>query len=113
MEEKLLCKVEGRLGHGPQDLREVKLLNRIIRWAPTGLRYEADPRHAEQLFRDLFGAELSGVKRISCPGYRREAAEEEAAEPLGPAAGSSFRALAARANYLGVGRPNLGLAAKE
>eukprot|EP00969_Alexandrium_andersonii_P028777 1256879-Alexandrium_andersonii.AAC.2 len=47
VEEKLVCKVEGRLGRGPQDLREGKLLNRISRWAPTGLRYEADPRRAE------------------------------------------------------------------
>eukprot|EP00969_Alexandrium_andersonii_P372580 15482049-Alexandrium_andersonii.AAC.1 len=39
---------------------------------------------------------------MSYPGYRREAAEEEAAEPLSPVAGSSFRALAARADYLGM-----------
>eukprot|EP00969_Alexandrium_andersonii_P238400 10522772-Alexandrium_andersonii.AAC.1 len=113
MEENFLCEVEGRLGYGPQDLREVKLLNRIVRWTPTGLRYEADPRRAEQLLRDLLSAEVSGVKPISFPGYRREAAEEEAAEPLSPAACSSFRALAARANYSGVARPDLAFSAKE
>eukprot|EP00969_Alexandrium_andersonii_P012065 526177-Alexandrium_andersonii.AAC.1 len=53
MDEKFMCKIEGRLGGGPLDLREVKLLNRIIRWTPDGLLYEADPRHAEQLLRDL------------------------------------------------------------
>eukprot|EP00969_Alexandrium_andersonii_P211678 9349463-Alexandrium_andersonii.AAC.1 len=36
-----------------------------------------------------------------------------AAEPLDPAAGQSFRALAARANYLSADRPDLGFSAKE
>eukprot|EP00969_Alexandrium_andersonii_P309359 13671247-Alexandrium_andersonii.AAC.1 len=53
MEERFMCKVEGRLGGGPQDLQEVRLLSRIIRWTREGLRYEVDPRHAEQLLRDL------------------------------------------------------------
>eukprot|EP00969_Alexandrium_andersonii_P181717 8030346-Alexandrium_andersonii.AAC.1 len=37
MDEKFMCEIEGRLGGGPSDLREVKLLNRIIRWTPDGL----------------------------------------------------------------------------
>eukprot|EP00969_Alexandrium_andersonii_P196312 8672874-Alexandrium_andersonii.AAC.1 len=52
MTEAFLCKVEGRLGGDPGDLEEVRLLSRIIRWTPSGLRYEADPRHAEQLVRE-------------------------------------------------------------
>eukprot|EP00969_Alexandrium_andersonii_P292457 12925906-Alexandrium_andersonii.AAC.1 len=107
MNDKFMCKVEGRLGGGPSDLQEVKLLNRIIRWAPGGLLYEADPRHAEQLLRDLRELEPRGVRGISYPGYKRDAAAEEAAEPLSPAAGSSFRVLAARANYLSMDRPDL------
>eukprot|EP00969_Alexandrium_andersonii_P111121 4905304-Alexandrium_andersonii.AAC.1 len=53
MTESFLCKVEGRLGGDSGDLKEVRLLDRISRWAPSGLKYEADPRHAEQLARDL------------------------------------------------------------
>eukprot|EP00969_Alexandrium_andersonii_P367854 15471603-Alexandrium_andersonii.AAC.1 len=53
MTESFLCKVEGRLGGDSGDLKEVHLLSRITRWAPSGLKYEADPRHAEQLARDL------------------------------------------------------------
>eukprot|EP00969_Alexandrium_andersonii_P226000 9980114-Alexandrium_andersonii.AAC.1 len=112
MNDKFLCKVEGRLGGGPSDLKEVKLLSRIIRWAPDGLLYEADPRHAEQLLRGLREFETAGIRGISYPGYKRDPAAEEAAEPLSPAAGSSFRALAARANYLSMDRPDLGFAAK-
>eukprot|EP00969_Alexandrium_andersonii_P053097 2332691-Alexandrium_andersonii.AAC.1 len=35
--QRLMCKVEGRLGGGAGDLREARLLNRVIRWAPGGL----------------------------------------------------------------------------
>eukprot|EP00969_Alexandrium_andersonii_P215834 9533279-Alexandrium_andersonii.AAC.1 len=61
MTEAFLCKVEGRLGGDSGDLKEVRLLNRISRWAPSGLRYEADPRHAEQLVRDLLLAGSGSV----------------------------------------------------
>ena len=33
-----------RLGPGPEDAKEGIILNRIIRWTPEGLEYEADPR---------------------------------------------------------------------
>eukprot|EP00969_Alexandrium_andersonii_P183117 8091220-Alexandrium_andersonii.AAC.1 len=75
-------KAEGRLGGGAKDLQEVKLLSRIIRWAPEGILYEADPRHAEQLLRDLLKSASADVREISFPGYRRGAEAEEAAEPL-------------------------------
>eukprot|EP00969_Alexandrium_andersonii_P092620 4088225-Alexandrium_andersonii.AAC.1 len=83
-----MCAIEGRLGGGPSDLQEAKLLNRIIRWTPDGLLYGAG---AEQLLGDLRKSERSSVRRISFPGCRRDAATEDAAEPLGPAAGLSFR----------------------
>eukprot|EP00969_Alexandrium_andersonii_P216640 9568740-Alexandrium_andersonii.AAC.1 len=108
-----MCKVEGRLGGSRGDLQEAKLLNRVVRWTPEGLLYEADPRHAEQLLRDLRELESSGIRGILYPGYRREASGEEAAELLDAASVRSFRAVAARANYLSLGRPDLGFAAKE
>eukprot|EP00969_Alexandrium_andersonii_P066677 2939856-Alexandrium_andersonii.AAC.1 len=64
MDAKFMCKIEGRLGGGASDLQKVKLLNRIIRWTPEGLLYEADPRHAEQLLRDLRKSEFSGIRGI-------------------------------------------------
>ena len=42
-------KLRGRLGEGPTDLREIRVRNRILRVGPDGLRYEADPRHAEHV----------------------------------------------------------------
>ena len=41
------CKLKGRLGHDDEDLKEMRVLNRIVRVVESGLRYEADPRHAE------------------------------------------------------------------
>eukprot|EP00969_Alexandrium_andersonii_P128343 5671349-Alexandrium_andersonii.AAC.1 len=74
MGEKFMCKIEALLGGGPSDQQDAKLLNRIIRWTPDGLLYEADPRRAEQLLRDLRKSESWGVRGISFPGYRRDAA---------------------------------------
>eukprot|EP00969_Alexandrium_andersonii_P322607 14254171-Alexandrium_andersonii.AAC.1 len=63
MTENFLCAVEGRLGGDFGDLREARLLNRLIHWAPSGLKYEADPRHAEQLARDLLQSVPGSAKR--------------------------------------------------
>ena len=102
------------MGGGPNDVRELRLLNRIIRWTPQGLLYEADPRHAEQLIRDLeqFG-EKSVRSTLSSPGLRRDAESVEAATPLGAEAVEIYRDLSARANYLSLDRPDLAFAAKE
>eukprot|EP00969_Alexandrium_andersonii_P147906 6539042-Alexandrium_andersonii.AAC.1 len=45
------------------------------------------------------------------PGYKRGPAEEAAAKPLDLPSAGSFRALAARANFLSPDRPDLGYAA--
>ena len=47
----------GRLGGGQGELKELRILNRVIRWTPTGLKYEVDPRHAEIVVRGVAGAE--------------------------------------------------------
>eukprot|EP00969_Alexandrium_andersonii_P206695 9131628-Alexandrium_andersonii.AAC.1 len=62
-----MCQAEGRLSVGPSDLQGPKLLSRIIRGTPDGLLYEADPRHAEQLLRELLNPERLGVRGILFP----------------------------------------------
>ena len=81
MRKACLCKVCGRLGNGPGDVHELRLLNRSIRWAPQGLRCEADPRRAEQRQRDMadfrWGTQLVGGDMCSGlvhPGYKRRRA---------------------------------------
>ena len=42
----VLLKVLGVLGSGKDDQKELRVLNRAIRYRPEGIAYEADPRHA-------------------------------------------------------------------
>ena len=43
------CKLTGRPSCGEEDLKNMRVLNKIVRITGQGLRYEADPRHAELL----------------------------------------------------------------
>ena len=45
--------LKGRLGEEPQDAKEMKILNRIVRIAPDGLLYVADQMHVERLAKGL------------------------------------------------------------
>ena len=37
----------------PRNGSKVRVLNRILTWTKAGVRYEADPRHAEIVIKDL------------------------------------------------------------
>ena len=44
------------IGGEEGDDRDFRLLNRLIAWCPdTGITYEADPRHAQILIKELLG----------------------------------------------------------
>jgi hypothetical protein len=110
--ERFLLKELGRLGGGPGEQRELRVLNRILRWTPAGLKYEADPRHAEILIRGVAGAE----RALSAPGTHSkdfEGPSAEAEAELPDAIARLFRSFAARANYLALDRPDLSQATKE
>jgi hypothetical protein len=110
MHERFLLKELGRLGGGQGELRELRVLNRIIRWTPAGLKYEADPRHAEILVRGVAGAE----RALSAPGTSSKDYESPSDEAeLPDAIARLFRSFAARANYLALDRPDLSQATKE
>ena len=61
------CKIKGRLGTGPDDCKEMRVLNRIVRVTDEGLLYEADPRHAEMLIKDF---QLEDAKEVVTPGVK-------------------------------------------
>jgi hypothetical protein len=112
MHEHFLLKELGRLGGGPGELRELRVLNRILRWTPAGLKYEADPRHAEILIRGVAGAE----RALSAPGTHSKDFEDPSADAeaeLPDTVARLFRSFAARANYLALDRPDLAQATKE
>ena len=49
------------------ELKEVRVLNRSLRWTAEGIEYEADPRHAEMLARAL---SLETCKPVVTPGVK-------------------------------------------
>ena len=58
----------GRLGPGPNDAKEIIVVNRVLRWTEAGLEYEADPRQAERL---LEGPGLdAGCNGVATPGLK-------------------------------------------
>jgi len=99
-----------RLGPGPKDTKESKMLNRIVRWTPVGLEYEADPRQAEQLIRDMG---MSWSKPVGTPGVKVTSEQLAEDRDLSHQRQRPYRGVAARANYLSADRPDMQHAAKE
>ena len=58
-------KMRGHLGFSDGCVREMRILNRIVRLMDDGLRYEADPRHAEMMIRAM---DLAEANAVSTPG---------------------------------------------
>ena len=57
----------GLIGEFDGCIREIRILNRILRLTEFGLRYEADPRHAEMLVKALG---LSCASSVLTPGAK-------------------------------------------
>ena len=74
------------------------------------MEYEADPRHVEQIVRDL---DLMGSKSVTTPGLKPTFEQACHSNLLPPEKHRAFRAIAARANYLAMDRPDVQYAAKE
>ena len=82
----------GRIGPGAADVKELRMLNRIIRWTTKGVEYDADPRQVEKLLAEI---ELEGANGAATPGQKvlqHQAAEER---DLPESDFTRFRALAA------------------
>ena len=93
-----------------KDIKEVKVLNRIITWEHGGITYEVDPRHAEIMVSELG---LSEANSFSTPSAKEEIRMMDADENLGDFAASRFRSLTVTANYLAHGRPDIQFACKD
>ncbi len=119
--EKYKIKTE-KLGGGKEDKKEVRVLNKVIRYTDGGLELEADPRHAELVVRDL---ELEGTKVSKTPGVKPEARkvvkkdeesdgeEVEDDEPMEAKDATRYRAIVARLNYMAADRADIQFAVKE
>ncbi len=109
MKEWYEIKVKARRGSDPQDDKEVDVLGRIIRCTLEGFEYEADPKHRVKVMEAL-GFDHN-TKGLSVNGRVEEPTEGEAELEAGEV--TSFRALAARLNYLAQDSPDVQFAAKE
>ena len=47
--------------------KEVRVLNRILRWTTAGVEYEADPRHVEIILKQL---NIEACKPVITPGTK-------------------------------------------
>jgi hypothetical protein len=127
MEESFLIKRVGKLGGDTGDDNEIRILNRVLRWTEAGIKYEADPRHAEILAREVGASgpavRTPGVKGKASEGKKGGNAQETSSscgvdscpeeEKMSEADTRWFRSGAARANYLAMDRPDLSFATKE
>ena len=53
MKKSFLVKVTGRIGGDKQDVRNVRVLDRVLSWKSGGVQLEADPRHQEIMISEL------------------------------------------------------------
>jgi len=112
-------KHRGRLGPGPHDLKEMRILNRAVTWTKEGLTYEADQRHVEICLRDVNLENATSVstpvdRSSKDPKNRNEIVNaEKTSEALVSSAATHYRAIVARLNYLGQDRSDIQFAVKE
>ena len=110
MEEKYELTELARLGPGKTDDKEVKILNRIVRWTERGLEYEADPRQGEKIVNELG---LAGASKTGTPGIKRTFEDAQSEKALPVEKHTAFRGVGARSNYLSADRPEIQFASKE
>ena len=73
-------KIRGRLGE-KCELKDMRILNRIITLTKEGVLYEADPRHHELMIRNLG---LSDAKGCVTPGMKPTSTSDEAPKEGAP-----------------------------
>ena len=97
-------------GPSSKDDKEVRIPNRIVSWIGEGIGYEANPRRVGQIVRDL---DFIGSKPVTTPGFEPTLEQACHSPLLPPEKMRPFRAIAAAANYLAMGRPDAQYSANE
>jgi hypothetical protein len=106
-------KNRGRLGFGPQDVRRIDILGRVIELTDEGIKWSGDPRH-QQILEDHFGMQ-SDTKVLRKNGYDDDEFQQDGNpnEELDQEEGKVFRGLAARLNYMAQDNMLIQFPAKE
>ena len=83
METRLQTKYEIKtkwLGPRVRHEREVKISNRVVPWIGEGIKYEADPRHAEFMIKRKAGLAVTRTRRLN--NHERQPTEPSWPEPI-------------------------------
>ena len=116
IEEKYELKAEV-LGPDKGQCKEVRVLNRILRWTARGIEYEVIPRHVEMIIKQLNLSESKPViTRATKDEGRAKDGDRAAANydiKLDDRKHAVFRAIVARANVLAPDRPDIAFSVKE
>lgn len=100
-------KVRGRLGPEDNEQKEISILGRKVAWRTWGISYEADPRH-RKLITDYFVFDAT-TRKLSINGSKELDGQNEDKEEieLSTEEHTSFRAVAARLNFLAADCPDI------
>ena len=115
MSDHYTIKVRAILGAGRDDAKEVRILNRYVRWDSDGgrnwIEYEPDPRHAELIVKSL---NLESVKGVTTPPVKKRLEDVLTTSPqLDALQTRKYRSVVMRAAYLSQDRPGLSYSTKE
>ena len=98
------------IGTGVGEVREARVLNRVLRITNSGWEYEPDQRRAEMIVEQLG---LKEAKAMETPTEEEKKWEaEENAQEIDLDRSRAFRSIAARCNYIAADRPDLMFAVK-
>ena len=97
------------IGPGKDDKKELKVLNRIIKYTNEGIELEADLRHADLIVKQLG---LENAKELSNPSADEVKRPDDEVE-LNAHYSTQYKSIVARANYLAADRPDIQFAVKK
>lgn len=104
-------KVRAISGRNADDNKDIVVLGRAVRWRHNWVGLEAGQKHGRHI-RDELGI-VSGSSGVVFPVVPAGVAEEVNEKKLSREESSKYRVLAARGNYLGMGRPDTGHEARR
>ena len=103
-----VIKLRGVLGPDSEDMKEIRILNRMVRWKSEGIEYEADDKHAKVIVEGLNLCDDSKGSDLPLP---KEYEAMEGDLELDTMQAREYRRLAMVFNYLALDRPDLQFAA--
>ena len=110
LKQKYIVKMRGILGPEDSDAKEVVVLNRVLSWEGGTFKYEADPRHAEKMLRDM---EMEDCNPAATPGTKPGRHDEPDETEIDSGRHRTYRSVVARGNFLAQDRPDIRFAVKE